>query len=302
MMQLWIVFLLLLAIGVIAFIWPLLCSRADKKNGPSRDEMNKVYYQHRLSELMQDEQQGLVAESASLVQELQQNLLEDIPDENNPRKTTKAQQRKRFDAVILLPGMALLIGVSLMVYYTVGGYSKVEEWQSVVARLPELRHQLIEKGPEGMGPNQMAALAVGIRHQVQQQPDNLADWVLLGRLGMYMGDMSTGINAFAHASELAPDDIDIQLGYAELLVRSQENDDNIKASVVLVKILSQEGNNIQALSLFGYNAFELKDYVQAIRAWQVLLNNLPPNDKRIQMIEDSIAMARKQMLIPSSPK
>ncbi|WP_438358111.1 hypothetical protein [Budvicia aquatica] len=35
----------------------------------------------------------------------------------------------------------------------------------------------------------------------------------------------------------------MQLGYAELLVRSQENDDNIKASVVLVKILSQEGNN-----------------------------------------------------------
>ncbi|VFS49630.1 hypothetical protein [Budvicia aquatica] len=94
---------------------------------------------------------GWCAESASLVQELQQNLLEDIPDENNPRKTAKAQQRKRFDAVILLPGMALLIGVSLMVYYTVGGYSKVEEWQSVVARLPELRHQLMEKGPEGMG-------------------------------------------------------------------------------------------------------------------------------------------------------
>ena len=70
----------------------------------------------------------------------------------------------------------------------------------------------------------------------------------------------------------------------------------------LTPILSQEGNNIQALSLFGYNAFELKDYVQAIRAWQVLLNNLPPNDKRIQMIEDSIAMARKQMLIPSSPR
>lgn len=302
MMQLWIVFLLLLAIGVIAFIWPLLYSGANKKNGPSRDEMNKVYYQHRLSELMQDEQQGLVAESASLVQELQQNLLEDIPDEKNQQKMAKAQQNKGLHAVIFIPGMAILFGVSLMVYNEVGGYSKVEEWQSVIAQFPELRKQLMEKGPESMGPNQMAALAVGVRNEVQEQPGNLADWVLLGRLGMYMGDMSTGINAFARASELAPDDIDIQLGYAELLVRSEESDDNIKASVVLVNVLSKEGDNIQALSLFGYNAFELKDYVQAIRAWQVMLNHLPADDSRIQMVRDSIAMAREQMLVPSSPK
>lgn len=297
MMPFWIVISLLLAVGVILFIWPVICSSDNKKSDLTRDEMNKTYYQHRLDELIQDERQGLITERDSLVYELQQTLLEDIPAQKAKNKSSKA-----FHSVVLLPGVVILFSVSLMVYFSVGNYSKVEEWQAVVERLPELRKQLAEFGPEGIEPNQIAALAVGVRSELERQPKNVDDWVLLGRLGMYMGDISTGISAFAHASQLSPEDISIQLGYAELLVRSAENDDNIRASEVLVKVLSKEGNNIQALSLFGYNAFELKDYAQAIRAWQVLLNNLPPNDKRIQMIEDSIAMARKQMLMPSSPK
>lgn len=295
MILLWMGISLLLAASIILFIWSVVRYPTNKKSDLTRDEINKSYYQYRLEELKQDEQQGLITDRGSLIDELQQTLLEDIPAHEANNSPSKV-----FHSVVLLPGIAILFSVSLMVYFSVGSYSKVEQWLAVVERLPELRRQWAKFGPEGIENHHIAALAVGVRSQLERQPENIDDWILLSRLGIYMGDISTGMSAFSHASRLAPEDTRIQLGYAELLVRSAENDDNIKASEILVKILSKEGNNIQALSLFGYNAFELKDYEQAIRAWQILLSNLPPNDKRIQLIEDSIAMARKQM--PSDSK
>ena len=64
------------------------------------------FYQDRLSELEQDEQQGVVAERPELVKELQQNLLNDIPVE-------QAAQAKPINRWALVPGVLLLLAVTV---------------------------------------------------------------------------------------------------------------------------------------------------------------------------------------------
>ena len=277
--------------GVFAFVWPLYRRGEKTPSAPERDALNKRFYQQRLDELEREEGQGLIADSAPMVEELQFNLLEDVPQKGKkaaPSSSSSANRR----LMLAVPGVAVLLAVSIGVYWLNGSYQKVDEWRQGVNQLSSLRQTLTESGVENMDKQQLATLAVGLRSELADHPERVDDWVMLGRLGLYMRDMTTGIGAFAEASRRAPGNVDIQLGYAELLVRSEERNDNILASEVLVGVLNKEGDNIQALSLFGYNAYEMQDYVQAIRAWKRLLYLLPPTDKRVAAIEESIRLAQ----------
>ncbi len=59
----------------------------ENKRVTTRDELNKAIYRDRLSELAEDEAQGVIAERPELVKELQQNLLTDIPQQLGEVKT-----------------------------------------------------------------------------------------------------------------------------------------------------------------------------------------------------------------------
>ncbi|MGC0875874.1 c-type cytochrome biogenesis protein CcmI, partial [Pantoea agglomerans] len=75
-------------------------------------------------ELAQDEDQGVVAERPLLERELQQTLLADIP----PAQTMKSPSSSRW---ILLPGLIVLIGVSLGTYQKTGGLAQLTGWKQV---------------------------------------------------------------------------------------------------------------------------------------------------------------------------
>lgn len=290
MMSLIFTIILALSIGILAFIWPLYRQGGKAQSALERDELNKRFYQQRLDELAREEGQGLVADAAPMVEELQFNLLEDVPQQGKKAASLSSSANRRL--MLALPGVVVLLAISIGVYWLNGSYQKVDEWRQGVNQLSTLRQTLMESGAESMDRQQLATLAVGLRSELAEHPERVDDWVMLGRLGLYMRDMTTGIEAFAEASRRAPGNVEIQLGYAELLVRSEERNDNILASEVLVGVLNKEGDNIQALSLFGYNAYEMQDYAQAIRAWKRLLYLLPPTDKRVAAIEESIRLAQ----------
>lgn len=280
---------LALMASLFAFVWPLYRQRGKAEKTSGRDDLNKRYYQQRLDELAREEGQGLVTESAPMVQELQYNLLDDVPNSKAKAESKPLSSSGRM--MLVASGTLILLAVSVGVYGLNGSYEKVDDWQRGISQTDALRQKLNESGVESLDQQQIAILAVGLRSQLVNNPERIDDWVMLGRLGLYMRDMTTGIGAFAEASRRAPENMDIQLGYAELLVRSEERNDNIRASEVLVGVLNRESDNIQALSLFGYNAYELQDYAQAIRACKRLLYLLPPNDKRVSALEESIRLA-----------
>lgn len=82
-MAFWLIICVLLAGAAALLVVPAM--RHGKQSAATRDALNKAFYQDRLSELEQDEQQGVVAERPELVKELQQNLLNDIPSKRRRR-------------------------------------------------------------------------------------------------------------------------------------------------------------------------------------------------------------------------
>lgn len=86
----------------------------------------------------------------------------------------------------------------------------------------------------------------------------------------------------------------MRLGYAEVLTRSNDPEDNKQATQLLRRMIAENHGDPRVLSLLAFNAFEQGDFKQAIGAWQVMLQLLPANDPRAEVIKRSIAQAKAQ--------
>ena len=101
----WLCIGVMLVIALALFIVPVI--RGDRAEHTSRDALNKAFYHHRLTELEEDEAHGVVDERPAHIQELQENLLTDIPAGKMP---AAAQPIGRWT---LVPGSILMVVVTL---------------------------------------------------------------------------------------------------------------------------------------------------------------------------------------------
>ena len=279
----WITLLLLLLAACALFIgagW-----RQRLASDGERNQLNKDFYQQRLDELAQDEAQGVVAERPIMERELQQTLLSDIPDND----AAQAHSSSRW---VLLPGVIVLIAVSLGTYLKTGGLAQTSGWMQVKQAYPALRARVMDPQAQPLSMEELAQLQLGLRSALQSEPNNMNDWAMLGRLGMVLNNATTASQAFEHALQLAPNNIDLKQDYAEVLTRSSDPQDNRQAGLILRDLLKDDHSNVRTLSLLAFNAFEQQQYVQAIGAWQTMLKLIPADDHRRTMIERSIEQAK----------
>ncbi|AGP45399.1 c-type cytochrome biogenesis protein CcmI [Serratia plymuthica] len=285
-MAFWLIIIVLLAGAAALLVVPAM--RQSKQGAAtSRDALNKALYQDRLHELEQDEAQGVVAERPELIKELQQNLLNDIPGQQDV-------QTKPITRWALVPGVLLLVVVTLGFYLKTGGLAQVMDWQQVQAQMPELRARVANERAQPLSMEEIARLGLGLRTALQQDDRNINDWMMLGRVGMALNNATTATQAFAHAYQLDPNNLEVRLGYAEVLTRSNDPEDNKQATQMLRKMIADDHTNLRVLSLLAFNAFEQGDFKQAIGAWQVMLKLLPANDQRTEVLKRSIAQAKSQ--------
>ncbi|HCK01348.1 MAG TPA: c-type cytochrome biogenesis protein CcmI [Serratia grimesii] len=285
-MAFWLIIIVLL-VGAAALLVVPAMRHSGKSTAASRDALNKAFYQDRLHELEQDEEQGVVAERPELVKELQQNLLNDIPGQQEA-------QAKPINRWALVPGVALLVVVTLGFYLKTGGLAQVLDWQQVEAQMPELRARVANERAQPLSMEEIARLGLGLRTALQQDDRNINDWMMLGRVGMALNNATTATQAFAHAYQLDPNSLEVRLGYAEVLTRSNDPEDNKQATQMLRKMIAEDHTNLRVLSLLAFNSFEQGDFKQAIGAWQVMLKLLPANDQRAEVIKRSIEQAKTQ--------
>lgn len=285
-MAFWLIIIVLL-VGAAALLVVPAMRQSDKSTAASRDTLNKAFYQDRLHELEQDEEQGVVAERPELVKELQQNLLNDIPGQQE-------EQAKPINRWALVPGVALLVVVTLGFYLKTGGLAQVLDWQQVEAQMPDLRARVANERAQPLSMEEIARLGLGLRTSLQQDDRNINDWMMLGRVGMALNNATTATQAFAHAYQLDPNSLEVRLGYAEVLTRSNDPEDNKQATQMLRKMIAEDHTNLRVLSLLAFNSFEQGDFKQAIGAWQVMLKLLPANDQRAEVLKRSIEQAKTQ--------
>ncbi|EPF15563.1 Cytochrome c-type biogenesis protein CcmH precursor [Cedecea davisae] len=195
---------------------------------------------------------------------------------------------------VFLPGALALVAVSAGSYLKTSGLGQVRAWQQATAETPALLKRVLDQQAAPLTMEEMARLGLGLRTRLQLQPDNLEGWMMLGRIGMVLNNATTATQAFARAYKLAPANAEAKLGYAEVLTRSADAQDNQLGGLLLREMLKDDHTNIRVLSLLAFNAFERQSYREAVGAWQTMLKILPAGDRRRAVIERSIEQAGAQ--------
>ncbi|BBV16318.1 cytochrome c-type biogenesis protein CcmH [Citrobacter portucalensis] len=214
--------------------------------------------------------------------------LEEFPDDVIP-------DGKRGGFGLFVPGIVVALIVGAVSYYETGSYKQVQVWQQGTAQAPALLERALDPKADPLNEEDMTRLALGLRTRLQADPTNVEGWIMLGRIGMVLGNASTATEAYANAYRLDPKNSDAALGYAEALTRSSDPDDNRRGGDLLRQLVRGEHANVRVLSMYAFNAFEQQRFGEAVAAWEMMLKLLPANDTRRAVIERSIKQAMEQL-------
>ena len=214
--------------------------------------------------------------------------LEEFPDDVIP-------DGKRGGFGLFVPGIVVALIVGAVSYYETGSYKQVQVWQQATAQAPALLERALDPKADPLNEEDMTRLALGLRTRLQADPTNVEGWIMLGRIGMVLGNASTATEAYANAYRLDPKNSDAALGYAEALTRSSDPADNRRGGELLRQLVRGEHANVRVLSMYAFNAFEQQRFGEAVAAWEMMLKLLPANDTRRAVIERSIKQAMEQL-------
>lgn len=213
---------------------------------------------------------------------------EEFPDDILP-------DGKRGGLLLFIPGIVIALAVGAVSYYQTGNYKQVKIWQQATAQTPALLERALDPKAEPLNEEEMTRLALGLRTRLQSDAGNIEGWIMLGRIGMVLGNASTATEAYANAYRLDPKNSDAALGYAEALTRSSDPEDNRRGGELLRQLVRSEHANVRVLSMYAFNAFEQQRFGEAVAAWEMMLKLLPANDTRRAVIERSIKQALEQL-------
>lgn len=294
--MLWLSFLLLtLFIAVVAF-FPLLRSR-QSQSAVRQQDLNKAFYYDRLQELQQDNEQGLLDDPQQSEHELQQRLLNDIPQE----QSAVGKQRVKNGKIWFASATLGLASIALLTYFAVGSWHSESMLEQAHGELPHLQQRLAEEQQKPLTTDELHRFIIALRADLQKNPENHQNWWLLGQIAMAAGNGQLALDSYKRATALQPENNEYKLSYARVLMFSQDENDKLRGELLLREVIKLDHNNVQALSLLAFSAFEKEDYKMALMSWEMMLRQLPPDDERVPLIQRSMTHAIEELKL-QAPK
>ncbi|MCS3455363.1 c-type cytochrome biogenesis protein CcmI [Aeromonas rivuli] len=282
MIAFWIVIVALLALVSLTLALPLL--RGESRQTISRSALNKQLYRQRVVEIGEERDQGILAEEQESLVELQRSLLDDIPD---VEQTASAGR-----SLVWIPGVLVLVVVSLALYAKLGAWQEVMHWQSVNARLPELSNKILVERDSDVTEQDLQEFMLGLRTRLAEEPGDYRGWLLLGRLALDGNDPDTALGSLERAYQMAPEKRLVTVPYAQALMM---NGDEVKADALLQQAIARDPQDLEARSTYAFMALQKEDFKTALSRWQAMLPLMEKGSSRYQMIERSIEYAEQQL-------
>ncbi|MFM5154666.1 c-type cytochrome biogenesis protein CcmI [Aeromonas veronii] len=278
----WIVIAGLLVLVSLALVVPLW--RGEGKQSISRSALNKQLYRQRLLEIGEEREQGVLAEESDSLVELQRSLLDDIPDVEQTARSGKS--------LIWIPGVLVLLVVSLGLYYKLGSWQEVSRWQDASSRLGELSNRILVERDAQVTEQDLLDFTLALRTRLKDEPNDYRGWLLLGRLALDGNDPEMASEALERAYTLAPQKSLVAVPYAQALMMTG---DEAQADALLQAAIAQDPDNIEARSVYAFMALQKEDFQTALARWQAMLPLMEKGTPRYVMVERSMEYARVQL-------
>ncbi|WP_033135575.1 c-type cytochrome biogenesis protein CcmI [Aeromonas finlandensis] len=278
----WIVIAGLLVLVSLALVVPLW--RGEGKQSISRSALNKQLYRQRLLEIGEEREQGVLAEESDSLVELQRSLLDDIPDVEQTARSGKS--------LIWIPGVVVLVVVSLGLYYKLGSWQEVSRWQDASSRLGELSNRILVERDAKVTEQDLLDFTLALRTRLKNEPNDYRGWLLLGRLALDGNDPEMANDALERAYTLAPQKSLVAVPYAQALMMTGNE---AQADALLQAAIAQDPDNIEARSVYAFMALQKEEFQTALERWQAMLPLMEKGSPRYVMVERSMEYARAQL-------
>jgi len=276
MIEFWIICALLLAVALAFVMWPLWRGMA-KNNQVARDAANLEIFRDQVAEMDADLANGLL--TPELYEQGKRELEARLLDEVKPGGVGGAVL-PRNPLRVLAAVLAVLIPLaSVGIYWKLGN-------QNVF--LPQEQRV----SADGTGLVLSEAGLKDLEDKVAKNPNMPDDWVLLARSYAQLERWTDSAKAYEKLTELVPNEPQVWAEYADVMAMVHGKSLIGPPTDLLDKALALDPNNLLALSLSGSAAMERGDYAAAVRHWEALLKQLPPDSQDAQVIAGGIEQAR----------
>ena len=278
MILFWSVVSLLIAAALVLLLPPLLRRRTEAPRA-SRKATNVAVYRDQLRELEQDLAAGVVSREGyeEAKREIERRLLDDVGD--GVEEPAHAGTAGRNAAVVV--GAALPL-VAFALYFAVGNFQ---------ALLPGATDS--QSAVHGISEAQIRELAGKLAARLEQEPDNVEGWTMLGRSYMALGEFAEAGRAYGKAVARSGSDASLLADYADALAMAQGRRLDGEPEKLIERALALDPQNLKALALAGSAAFDRHDYPAAAGYWERILKVAPEDSEFGRTVRASIAEARE---------
>ena len=286
----------LLAAAAVLFVLPPLWRRgAAEGEAADRARVNLAVYRDQLAELERDLEHGTLSrEQYELARhELERRLLEEAGEAaGKGAGGTDAGSRARGGRGAEAPGrgLAWALGVALPAA-AVGLYLYLGEPRA----LDPGRLRADAGGRGGVTMAQIEAMVEGLAQRLQEQPDDLEGWRMLGRSYAALGRLDRAARVYEQAVARFPADPDLLADYADVLAMLQGGSLEGRPLELLRRALALAPAHQKALWLMGTAAYDRKDYAEALGYWRRLEALLPPGSREARTMAANIAEVQRLM-------
>ena len=278
MILFWLICAALLVVAVLFVALPLWRGRSVN-NTVERNAANLQILRDQLAELDTDLKNGLLAPELHEQgkRELESRVLEEVAGAGQTAAPAGAS-----------PFRALAIGLSAMLaFLSIGVYLAVG---TPDAFLPANPHA----GVSDMGGVARTDNAIStLEQKVQADPADATSLVMLARSYMEAERYAESARAYAELVKLVPSEAWVWADYADAAAMAQGQTLRGKPTEYINNALALDPNNMKSLALAGSAAMERGDFAVAIRHWEKLRVQLPPDSEDARAIEGGLAEARR---------
>lgn len=271
----WIAAGLLTALALAVLCWPLL--RRRDSGGTSRRAINAAIFRDQMADLDRDLAAGTLAAADHAIarEELERRVLEDVAEDDSPT----ALPRRRLPRTAV--GLVAVLPVAAVALYFVLGNPAALDPASQGDGMPS------QAEVEQM----VAALAA----KLEKNPENLQGWAMLGRSYKVMGRLEEAQKAFDKAGAVMESSPELMLEVIELSAELNRGRVEGRGADLLKRLLQAQPDNPQALLLAGTDAYFRQDYPAALRHWERVLAQVPPDSEDARNLSAGIDKVRGLM-------
>ncbi|HLV78576.1 MAG TPA: c-type cytochrome biogenesis protein CcmI [Marinobacter sp.] len=281
----WTAATVLILIALAFVLYPVFFYRPKARREADLQNQNLLAYKTRLKELDDEHQAGILDEQSyhQLKDELAGAMIDDVSDEGQPRTRTAG---RRSAMVIALASILLIPAGAYFGYQKWGAMERVEQFITMQ-----------EMGSTGQTA-QMITLADQLRDRLEQDPDNIDGWAMLGQTYMQVERYEDAAYAFqrlASATKENPDASSVAWGLsAQALYFASEGELTPEVMKAIDSARALDPDEINALGLLGINAFSQQNYREAIGYWEQIIE-VTPGHPQISAIQGGIDEAYKRL-------